>query len=709
MSVIVIMAEKANAARDIAAALELEVSEAAGGFIHGNDGNDEIVIVHSQGHCLRLPEPDEIDPRYEKWNLADLPIHFSDSTLKEIDPFAAKRYGAIKAYLHRADFIINAGDAGREGELIQRWILKKSGVRKNVYRLWSSSLTKAAIRKAYNNLLGGSEEEKRMLDDLYDAGSARAIMDKFTGYNCSRLISLTKTDGVTVNYGRCKSPLTHAIIERDEEIENFVKRPYSYIRVHMDHEGSVFSGVVIDDEGKKKEFTHAEGESASTGLKGTARTISVKRLEKTANPPKPYDILTIQKKMSEAYDYEADRTLKICQSLYDTHKILSYPRTDSRYLSTDLKDTVKETLTALRFGKFDNAASGAMTHDVPARYFNDKKVTDHHALIPVIPEGGIEAAYTKLTEDERNVFDEIARSFISLFLPSCKFETAEAIFETDEAKIKAVGKKIIDPGYTVILPAREQDKENSDSSYIPEGILEGETVKIVSADVIDTETKPKKHFTTATLLDYMKIHNIGTGATRDGIIKELTERKGYNADSSVRKNGKYFVSTEFGRQMDRLIPDELKSIEYLSRIDTELKSIEDGELTKKEFLDEMEAEFIKLYKDMTANKEVLMESSSGSEIQFECPVCHEKLLDKGWGYSCRNWKKDGSGCNFSIPKKLAGKKLSDKVIGELLDTGKSKSKLKGFKSKAGNKFDAFLKCSVEDGKAKISFDFDRRK
>lgn len=285
----------------------------------------------------------------------------------------------------------------------------------------------------------------------------------------------------------------------------------------------------------------------------------------------------------------------------------------------------------------------------------------------------------------------------------------EAIFETDEAKIKAVGKKIIDPGYTVILPAREQDEENSDSSCVPEDLLEGEMVSIKSSDVVDTETKPKKHFTTATLLDYMKIHNIGTGATRDGIIKELTERKGYNADSSVRKNGKYFISTEFGRQMDRLIPDELKSIEYLSRIDTELKSIEDGELTKKEFLDEMEAEFIKLYRDMTANKEVLMVSSSGSEIQFECPVCHEKLLDKGWGYSCRNWKKDGSGCNFSIPKKIAGKKLSDKVIGELLDTGKSKSKLKGFKSKAGNKFDAFLKCSEEDGKAKISFDFDRRK
>lgn len=707
MSLIVIMAEKANAARDIAAALGLKNDEAAGEFIHGINDDSEIVITYSQGHCLRLQEPEEMKPDFKKWDLSDLPIEFSDDVLKVIDPAAARRYGRIKTYLQKADFIVNAGDAGREGELIQRWIIKKSGVRKNIYRMWSSSMTKPALRKAYDNLLGGSEEDKKMLDDLYDAGAARAIMDKFTGYNYSRLISLTKTDGVTVNYGRCKSPLTHAIIERDNEIENFVKRPYSYIKVGIERSGEVFTGRVIGDDGKIRELTHEIAVEISSAISGEAAVLSIQRIEKTVNPPKPYDILTIQKKMSETYDYDADRTLDICQALYDKHKILSYPRTDSRYLSTDLKDQVKDSLAALKFGKFTDPVKSALPHEIPSRYFNDGKVTDHHALIPVVPDSGIEEEYIKLSEEERNVFDEIVFAYISLFLPAARVENSEVILDANGTKIEAKGKKVIDPGYTALRHDKAEEEQDDEISAIPDSLKQGDIVIIQSSEVVDTETKPKQHFTTSSLLDFMKIHNIGTGATRDGIIKELTERKKRNPDSTVIKKGKYFIATDFGKQMDSLIPEELKSIEYLSKMDTRLKAIEDGKLSKDEFLKVMKKDFDFWYCEMTSHREIRMRSGTLSE--FDCPFCNEKLLDKGWGYVCPNWKRDGSGCNFSIAKTVAGKKLGDKVIRELLETGKSSSQIKGFKSKAGKKFDAYLKCDIKEGKANITFDFERGK
>lgn len=716
MSLVVIMAEKANAGRDIAEAIGLKnIQKIDGGFLSGEEGDSLFIIVHSQGNCLRLLEPEEINPNYEKWKLEDLPIIFDDDDLKPNDTYSAKRYGAIKSYLQKADYIINAGDAGREGELIQRWILKKAEIKKPVGRLWSSSLTKDAIQKAYDNLLGASYEEQHMLDNLYYSGATRHIMDKLIGYNYSRLISLTKTQGVTVNYGRCKSPIIHAIVERDNEIENFVKRPYSYITVSLKSNDSIFDGILICEDGKKREFdTRDDAENFVNKLNKNknGKVISYKAEIKVKNPPKPYDILTLQKKMSEMYGFNADKTLNICQGLYDEHKILSYPRTDSRYLTTDLQGEVKEKLQALNFGKFKTAVNKALPHEAHDRYFNNLKVTDHHAIIPVSSEGEIEKKYGILSEDEKRVFDEAARSFITIFLPGCKYEAVSLITDVSGEKIKSTEKHILEEGYLSIYPKENRETEDYLSSgKIPKNIEEGTVLNVEKIDISDTETKPKQHFTTASLLDYMKIHNIGTGATRHEILSEILKKKGANYSSSVKKDGKYYIATDFGKKMDELIPEKLKSIEFLSGIDTRLKAIENGELSKEEFMRDVQEEFESIYREMTTNKEILMKNIKEKKISnFECPFCKEKLEDKGWGYVCQNWQKDGKGCNYSIPKKIAGKIISDKILKELIKTGKTKEKVKGFKSKAGKKFDAFLLYNLDgDNKVNIQFDFNRKK
>ena len=209
----------------------------------------------------------------------------------------------------------------------------------------------------------------------------------------------------------------------------------------------------------------------------------------------------------------------------------------------------------------------------------------------------------------------------------------------------------------------------------------------------------------------MKIHNIGTGATRHEILSEILKKKGANYSSSVKKDGKYYIATDFGKKMDELIPEKLKSIEFLSGIDTRLKAIENGELSKEEFMRDVQEEFESIYREMTTNKEILMKNIKEKKISnFECPFCKEKLEDKGWGYVCQNWQKDGKGCNYSIPKKIAGKIISDKILKELIKTGKTKEKVKGFKSKAGKKFDAFLLYNLDgDNKVNIQFDFNRKK
>lgn len=703
----VIMAEKANAAKDIAEALELDnLNRLDSGFYRGEKDGSEFIITYTQGHCARLKEPEEINEKFKKWQLDTLPIPFSEEDLKPIDD-KKRIVREIKNCLKSADVVINAGDAGREGELIQRWAMKLSGYDGEVGRLWASSLSKSAIKEAYENILGYTKEEEKKLDALYQAGEARAVMDKYLGYNYSRLLSIAKTDGVTVSFGRCKTPLTHAIIERDDEVKNFVKRTFYYIKVRF-QDG--FDAVYVDEELNRIEFdSYEEAKKVASELKelkSVACVITSNTEEKKTNPPLPFDILNIQKVMSKKYNFEADKTLALCQSLYDNHKILSYPRTDSRYLTTDLKDTIYQNLEVLNFGEFAEFVELAKGRSIQNKYFNDKKVADHHGLIPIVPDYPMYEKYEELSEDEKKVFDEIAKNFISLFLPPFEYKVTTVVSKSEDKLFLSKAKEITEIGFKMCY-TEEEDEENSieEDRYLGK-FKDGDSLIVLEKEVVKGETKPKSHFTTATLLDFMKLHNIGTGATRDTLIKELTERRGRNKDSAVEKKGKYFIATDFGKKMDSLIPLNLKGIEFLSNLDEGLTQIENGELSKDDFLKDIQKMFLKDYEAMSHTRKAIMKNERDDKaLDLYCPLCHKPLRETSWGYSCTGWKKDNTGCNFSVPKEIAGKKLPMKAVKDLLSDRVTSKKVSGFKSKKGTKFDAYLRLEFENGKGKVSFDF----
>ncbi len=716
----VIMAEKANAAKDIADALELEDLKRlqGSGFYSGRINSFNFVITYSNGHCLRLLEPKEIDNKYERWTIENLPIPFTARKLKAIES-KKTLLKAIGKEVATADFIINAGDAGREGELIQRWIIKEYAPSKKynkIYRMWLSSLTKTAIKEAFDNYIKDNET----FQNLYKSGEARAVMDKFLGFNYSRLISLARTEGLTVNYGRCKSPLVNAIIERNNEVNNFVKRVFFNIEgLFNTSRGDGIKATLIsvsENETKKIEFDEkklADNKciEIKNKLKNTNPVVSGISSKKSKQyAPNPFDILTMQKEMSKRYGFEADKTLELCQALYDKHKILSYPRTDSRYLTSDLKRGINDNLKALSFGKFKGLVKSVEGNIIPAKYFNDKKVADHHGLIPVIPEGGIEAKYKNLSADEQKAFDLIAYNFIALFATEYVYETTNIIISAAGYKFGATGKTVLEKGWKNIYDEyKEKSKQDEEQIKLPPYIKQGEQLK--TSDILpkECETKPKQNFTTASLLDFMKIHNIGTGATRDGIIKELTQVKGLNLEPSVQKENKYFIATDFGRQQNKVIPKKLRDISFLSDKENQLKAIEEGRLSIEDFYEKMYSDFEKDYSEIMNSSEIITKgkNQTAKESNLKCPLCGEPLLDRGTFYGCTSYRKDDpNSCSFSLPKKLAGRTIKENVYKELLERGKTSKKVKGFKSKKGSTFEAYLVLENENGKPKIGFSFD---
>ena len=696
----VIMAEKYNAALDIAKAINLqergEITKYK--FIKGIAENRNIVITYTNGHVLELQEPGDIDEKYIKWNLANLPIPFNDNKLK-IKKEKVGLYNAVISELRKASIIINAGDAGREGELIQRWVIEQAfygRARPSVFRLWTQSLTSKAIKKAYNNILNDKDSLKE-LDNLYNAGRARAIMDKYIGYNYSRLISLALTDGITVSYGRCKTPLTNAIIQRDMEIENFKSKPFSYITINAHGKNDIKTTLVNEHQERMEFNSEDEAKVVEKNLGNRLRVTKLKIENKIMLPPNPFDILTLQKEMSKKYNYEADLTLEICESLYNTHHILSYPRTDSRYLTTDIKDELPGILKAMDFGVFSQVVKYALTRDVPDKYFNDKKVTDHHALIPTVPDVDFEGVYTELSYREKNVFNVVFKRFISLFMPNYEYESIEAILKDEnDFSFLLKGKNDKELGFKKLFPKDKEDGDENEDSLQDLNLSEGEIFTVIGKEIINTKTKPKSRFTTASLLDFMKVNNIGTGATRDKLIKELTEVKGANKDSFVKKEGKFYTSTNFGRKIDALIPEDIKNIEHLKKLEQELADIENGKLSYENFIKNLKKEFSNKQNEI---KVINKKFTFNNTINVKCPVCGKELKKHKWGLGCSGYCNNGNSCSFSIGNKYFDKKLSEDTLIKIIQTGKSRKM--SFKTKSGDEVKGYLNLKIENGKAKL--------
>lgn len=695
MSKILVIAEKPSAGRDIARILG--VKEDKGAYME----NDSYIVTWAVGHLVELKDPEDIDEKYKKWNIDNIPLP-AENGLK-IKKGAVAQFNIIKKLIARndIDYLINAGDAGREGLLIQSWIYRMAGNRHPVKLLWSSSLTDEAIKNAMNRLHDDSEEE---FVSLLEEAETRAVADQVYGYNYTRLLTCLYSDGQVLSYGRCQTPLLNLIVKRDMENENFKSQPYWSISVKYE-EG--FEASEIGDDGKVIKYMEkaiAEQAAEYCTQVGKASVKSCFREKKSNKAPTLYNLAELQSVMGKKYGYTPDKTLQLAQNLYEKHKILSYPRTDSRYLSTDLYNEVREHTECCAFGKFKEYIDRIdySNFSMDKTYFNNNKVSDHHALIPTINKK-MPDTYAELTEGERNVFDEVVVSFVSIFYPPYEYEATEIISMIGNRRFKSSGKTLIALGYKEVvhkLLKGSTDENKQEGQSIPD-LREGMEIKLEELVINEDKTKPPARYNPGNIIKLMGKYKIGTSATSAGIVQNLINR------GFIKLEKNKYTSTELGRKLLSLIPNVLKAPEMTVCFEEKLQKVNSGEMTKQQFIDD-------IIDEVKTNKQNFLqnipEEKLGSAASIGvCPACGRKIRENQRSWYCIGYNQDLP-CNFSIWKEISGKKISSSAAKKLITNQKS-DLIKGFTGKTGKSFDAYLVLQKDDetGKYKITFEFPTRK
>ena len=572
---IVCIAEKPSVARDIAEVLGARNRKE--GYIEGNGYQ----VTWTFGHLCTLKEPHEYTPLWKAWSLSSLPMIPPRFGIKLInDPGIEKQFHIIEGLMQQADEIINCGDAGQEGELIQRWVMQKAGAHCPVKRLWISSLTEEAIREGFASLKDQSE-----FQPLYEAGLSRAIGDWVLGMNATRLYTLKYGQNRQVlSIGRVQTPTLALIVKRQQEIENFKPEPYWELK-------TVYRETTFNST-KGKFSSKEEGEKFLETVKNSDFTVTdVSAKKGTEAPPRLFDLTSLQVECNKKFSYSADMTLQLIQSLYEK-KVATYPRVDTTFLSDDIYPKCPNILAGLKdYAGFTAPLAGKKLLK-SKKVFDNSKVTDHHAIIPtgVQPQG--------LTDMEKRVFDLIARRFIAVFYPDCKFSTTTVLGEVDKVEFKATGKQILEPGWRVIFAKEQQEetKENEEERVLPLFTI-GESGPH-TPDLTEKWTQPPKPYTEATLLrametagklvdndelrDALKENGIGRPSTRAAIIETLFKRH------YIRKERKNLIATPTGVELIQLIHEELlKSAELTGIWEKKLREIERRSYDAATFLTEL--------------------------------------------------------------------------------------------------------------------------
>ena len=572
---IVCIAEKPSVARDIAEVLGARNRKE--GYIEGNGYQ----VTWTFGHLCTLKEPHEYTPSWKAWSLSSLPMIPPRFGIKLInDPGIEKQFHIIEGLMQQADEIINCGDAGQEGELIQRWVMQKAGAHCPVKRLWISSLTEEAIREGFASLKDQSE-----FQPLYEAGLSRAIGDWVLGMNATRLYTLKYGQNRQVlSIGRVQTPTLALIVKRQQEIENFKPEPYWELK-------TVYRETTFNST-KGKFSSKEEGEKFLETVKNSDFTVTdVSTKKGTEAPPRLFDLTSLQVECNKKFSYSADMTLQLIQSLYEK-KVATYPRVDTTFLSDDIYPKCPNILAGLKdYAGFTAPLAGKKLLK-SKKVFDNSKVTDHHAIIPtgVQPQG--------LTDMEKRVFDLIARRFIAVFYPDCKFSTTTVLGEVDKVEFKATGKQILEPGWRVIFAKEQQEetKENEEERVLPLFTI-GESGPH-TPDLTEKWTQPPKPYTEATLLrametagklvdndelrDALKENGIGRPSTRAAIIETLFKRH------YIRKERKNLIATPTGVELIQLIHEELlKSAELTGIWEKKLREIERRSYDAATFLTEL--------------------------------------------------------------------------------------------------------------------------
>lgn len=655
MGKILIVAEKPAAGIDIAKVVGADKKHI--GFMEG----EKYVVTWAVGHLIGLKQPQEHDERYKKWDLKNLPISFDLSDSLKVLPESRHQFQVIKELIHRSDIemLINAGDAGREGYLIQEWIYRMARCRLPKKVLWASSLTKAGIQAAMDNL---KENDLPEFQGILREAEARAEGDYLLGFNYSPLLTLTRAYKQILAYGRCQTPLLYLVYLRDKAIREFHSVPYWNVEVTY---AKGFKGILIGEDDKKIDFLkqdEAEGIWGQSKNAGSGTVLQYEKQEKSAKAPLLYNLAKLQQDMGRRYSFSPDKTLEIAQALYEKYKVISYPRTDSQYLSMDVYDEIAEHLKSCRFGNFISAVDKIDLTNLKAdkSYFNDLKVTDHHALIPTI-NADMESAYGSMTEDEKKVFNAVILSLIAIFYPEYQYDATKIIVDIGGNRFLSSGTTIRSLGYKQLFKNNEEER-NGDLQILPE-LAEGDILMIDAVTMPEKKTVAPKAYTDETIVKVMEKYGIGTSATRAEIIKKLQNPK---RQFIVREKGKYSV-TELGEEYISIVPEELKAPELTQHFEEDLSKVNIGSLSKEEFLNKLLVDISENITKFSADpipeeqrigyKEAKQREEK--EILGKCPKCGADVKAGQYGAYCTGK------CGMTLGK-IRGKNLTDDQIKALL-------------------------------------------
>lgn len=709
MSKTLVIAEKPSVAQDLARVLGK--CERNGDFFE----SDSLVISSAVGHLLEIAPPEGFEPARGKWkieNLPTLPPHFD---LVPIEKNAA-RLAVLKRLLKRKDVnnVVNACDAGREGELIFRNVMRASGVNKPVKRLWLQSMTPESIRTAFGKLR--SDEEMR---PLADAAISRSEADWLVGINSTRaLTAFNSTDGGfhKTTAGRVQTPTLAILAEREEKIRSFTSRNYFEVFADFDVSAGAYRGRWLD-EGFQKKGADEDSKPERIWDKSKAEAILAKCLGKqgqiqeekkptTQAPPLLYDLTTLQREANQRFGFPARMTLQIAQALYEKHKALTYPRTDSRFLPEDHLATAKSVLDSIPDPALAAHAQLALQKGwvrPNKRIFNNAKVSDHFAIVPTgtIPK--------TLDDKEQRIFDLVSKRFVAVFFPSAQFEITTRITRVEGEAFKTDGKIIVDPGWLAVYGKQAEADEESEKSIV--AIRAGESAKTRHIEIKECQTKPPARFNEGTLLsamegagklvddeelrEAMSERGLGTPATRAQVIEGLLT-EGY-----ILRQGRDLLVTAKGMSLITLLKDlraeALTKPELTGEWEFRLRQMERGQLSRADFMQQIGT----LTKDLVEKVRGFMGKEVSGQFRpltSRCPRCgHEGLNESFRCYEC-------PGCKLSVWKTMAGRELEREEVETLLTAGKTPN-LEGFRSKLGRLFSASVQLN-EATQWKQSFDFE---
>lgn len=619
-----VIAEKPSVARDIARVLGCSKKE--NGALEGN----KYIVTWALGHLVTLKDPEDYDKKYKEWNMAVLPMMPEKLQIKVI-PQTGKQYHAVATQLARKDVneIVIATDAGREGELVARWILDKAHNQKPCKRLWISSVTDKAIREGFANLKDAKE-----YDNLYRAAVSRAEADWLVGINATR--ALTCKYNAQLSCGRVQTPTLAMIAQREQEIREFVPKPYYTVT-------AAAGGVVYTWKDEKSGGTRISDLEKAKQIAEKAKRYplvlqNVEKKKKQKEAPLLYDLTELQRDASARFGYSAKQTLNLMQSLYETHKVLTYPRTDSRYLTKDIVPTLKERLDAVSIGPYKALAQQAKRSPLNGKlsFVNDAKVSDHHAIIPTEQYVQLSA----LSNEERRIYDLVVRRFLAVLLPPCVYEETVIQASIEKECFTARGKRMVEKGWQEAYEDNRYDEEDETKEEVREQnlpLLEaGMKIGQPKISLREGKTKPPARFTEGTLLSAMEnpvrymenrdsslvktigeAGGLGTVATRADIIEKLFR------SFLLEKKGNEIYLTSKARQLLKLVPADLKKPELTASWEMQLNDIAKGKKRRDVFMKEIRSYTVELIDEIKTEEGTFRHDNLTNK---KCPNCGKRLL-----------------------------------------------------------------------------------